>query len=396
VDSRRELEAGAEARERRLITLLCGTAARRRALEEEISCLAEEVDDVRPVVDLLKRMRLFGLIGGRMVALGLRDAGTLEHELELFRRHARKWATATELASLEILSRLEAAGIRALPLKGSMLARQIYGDMAARSSMDIDILVAPEDLSDAVAAVAQLGWRWMTDAWRPDGRPLLHETLVHPALPPVELHWRVHWYERRFAADALARAERSAAGEPLQMQPLDGLIALMLFYARDGFTGLRFPADAAAWWDLRCSGSVRPPSVDVVAQHYPELAAPVRAASRLLAELVGIPMPRPTEALPFRWRVAAGLATPFQEGGRQQAEANAALADVLLAPSGAAHEAIRRVLHNAPAHTSRSSGLVPAAWTAVFGHVLRVGRRWLIGIVPAVARSWAPARVSRG
>jgi len=379
-----------DARERRLIQLLCGTAARRRARQDEISSLMQEVD-VGRVVALLKRNQLLILIGPRLSALGFADGRELEREVDSLSAPARRWGTATELASLQILSRLEAAGIRALPLKGSILARQLYGDVAVRSSIDIDILTAPEDLTDAVAAVAELGWRWERDAWRVGGLPVLHETLVHPSLPRVELHWRVHWYERRFAIDALARAEQPATGEPLQMQPLDGLIALMLFYARDGFAGLRFPADAAAWWDLRCAGSESPLSTDAVVDRYPDLAGPVCVASNLLSDLVGVPTER-SDDLPFRWRVAAGLATPFLEGGRQQVDSNAALTDLLLAPPRAAGDALRRVLHNAPADSPRPmAGLLPAR----LGHLLRVASRWAVALVPAVVRSYAPRRAVR-
>jgi hypothetical protein len=378
-----------DGRERRLIQLLCGTAARRWARQDEISWLMQAVD-VGRVVALLKCNQLLILIGPRLSALGFAGGRELERELDALSASARMWGTGTELASLQILSRLQAAGIRALPLKGSILARQLYGDVAVRTSMDIDILIGSEDLTAAVAAVAELGWRWEPDAWRVAGLPVLHETLVHPSLPRVELHWRIHWYERRFAIDALARAEQSALGEPLQMQPLDGLIALMLFYARDGFAGLRFPADTAAWWDLRCAGSERPLPIDAVVDRYPDLAGPVRVASNLLSDLVGLPIERPAD-LPFRWRVAAGLATPFPEDGRQQADSNAALTDLLLAPPRATGGALGRVLRNAPADSSRSAaGPLPAR----LGHLLRVVSRWVVALVPAVARSYAPRRAA--
>jgi hypothetical protein len=382
-----------DARERRLIQLLCGTEARRRAALGEMSALLVDVDTVR-LVALLKRIGLLVLVGQRLLALGLSDLPELERELNSFVPRARRWGVATELASLEVLHRLEAAGIRALPLKGSLLALQLYGDVAARSSIDIDILVAPSDLSNAVATVAELGWHWETDVWRSGGLPALHETLAHPTLPRIELHWRMHWYERRFAADTLARAQQLRPGEPLRMRPLDGLIALMLFYTRDGFAGLRFPADAAAWWDLRCEGSGNPLSTGDVVDCYPELAGPVRVASNLFDEIVGVPVQQADE-LPFRWRVAAGLATPFLDAGRQQAEANAGLTDLLLAPTKAAGDAMRRVLHNAPVDASRSLATTHGPRTTSLAHLLRVARRWLIAFVPAVIRIYAPARRAR-
>ena len=241
--------------ERRLIQLLCGTEARRQESLAEMSQLMDQVDTAHLLV-LLKRVNLLVLLGRRLLSLGLGNVPELARQLDSFTGQAWRWGVGTELASLEVLDRLATAGIRALSL--SVLARELYGDVATRSSADIDVLVAPEDLHDAVTAVSELGWRWDPGVRRVRGLPALHETLAHPTRPRVELHWRVHWYERRFAAEALERAEQMGSREPLRMQPLDGLIVLMLFYARDGFSGLRFPVDVAAWWDLRCAGSSVP------------------------------------------------------------------------------------------------------------------------------------------
>ena len=97
----------------------------------------------------------------------------------------------------------------------------------------------------------------MGDRHEAGGRPpVLHETLVHPSLPtgraPLAGHGRAE-----FAADALLRAEAPAPGEPLQMQPLDGLVALDVVSTRaTGSPDYGYPADVAAWWDLRCVGAV--------------------------------------------------------------------------------------------------------------------------------------------
>jgi len=374
--------------ERRVIQSLSGTSARREAATEGVRALVDEVDETT-LVTLLKRLNMLVLIGGRLVALGLTDLPELDRELESHRAIVHGWGVITEFTALDVLDQLNGAGIRAMPLKGSILARQLYGDVAARTSRDIDVLVAPDDLARAVSTVEALGWHWRSDVARSDGLPLLHETLVHPSLPRIELHWRVHWYERRFAADALARAVRPTPNAPLEMQPLDGLIALMLFYARDGFTGLRFAADAAAWWDTKCAGGNGPTPTEVVAERYPELVAPVTVAAGVLEQLVGIPSLRPRVA-PLRWRLAAGLASPFVEGGRLQAEANAGLIDLLLAPPRAAGDALRRVMRNAPADESEAP---PAPrWSAVVSHVLRVARRWTLAVVPAIPRACGLSR----
>jgi hypothetical protein len=378
--------------ERRLIQLLSGTSAWREETAGEVRTLINEVD-VTTLVALLKRLNMLILLGGRLLALGLGEMRELEHELEVDGARAHGWGVITEFTTLDVLDRLRAAGIRSMPLKGSILARQLYRDVAARTSGDIDILVGPEDLTGAVAAVEDLGWRWRPDVSRSAGLPLLHETLVHDSLPRIELHWRVHWYERRFAADALSRAVQPAANAPLEMQPLDGLVALMLFYARDGFTGLRFAADAAAWWDVKCAGLTGPAPRELVAELYPGLVAPVSVASHLLAQLVGLPSAS-SRALPFRWRVAAGLASPFVDDGRLQAEANAGLIDLLLTPPGAGVEALRRVLRNAPAAGSAPRARASPPWRTALSHGLRVARRWALALVPAMLRGYELGRRS--
>ena len=372
--------------QRRLVQLLSGTAARREDAVGEVQALIDDVD-VTALVALLKRLNMLVLIGGRLLALGRLDLPELERELEAHRVRAHGWGLITEFTALTVLDRLKDAGIRAMPLKGSILARQLYRDVAARTSSDIDILVAPDDLAGAVSVVEDLGWRWRPNVSRSGGLPLLHETLVHCSLPRIELHWRVHWYDRRFAADALARAAQPAASAPLEMQPLDGLITLMLFYARDGFTGLRFAADAAAWWDRKCAGSAGPAPGEVVAEHYPELVAPVSVASTLLGQLVGIPSASP-RLVPVRWRVAAGLSSPFVDGGRLQAEANAGLIDLLLAPPSAAGDALRRVMRNVPADGSQPAAEASPRRGAALSHALRVARRWALAMGPAIVRGY--------
>ena len=121
----------------------------------------------------------------------------------------------------------------------------------------------------------------------------------------------MHWYETQFAADALARAERPGAHRPLVMQPADGLAALMLFYARDGFFGLRMAADVAAWWDRRCD-DVDPDSViaATLAHAYPGLAGPLEAAGPPLRGLVGLPTSIGPAGVRRRLAAAAGHAVP--------------------------------------------------------------------------------------
>lgn len=182
-----------------------------------------------------------------------------------------------------------------------------------RSSIDVDVLVAPKDLAHATEVVRRMGWRQEDGTTSTGGLPALHERLVHPKLPSVEVHWRVHYYESRFATEALARGDRPQAGEPLRMQPADELASLILFYARDGFSGLRTPADVATWLSSVSPQLSSEPWLSAIADQHPALATPLQLGSALLESLVGVPAPG-LPRLPARSRLAARMANPFAIG----------------------------------------------------------------------------------
>jgi hypothetical protein len=59
---------------------------------------------------------------------------------------------------IRILDRLEAAGIEALPYKGPSLAAVAYGDTALREFVDLDILVDPSKIDEALALLGHDGY----------------------------------------------------------------------------------------------------------------------------------------------------------------------------------------------------------------------------------------------
>ncbi len=230
--------------ERQVILLSAGTAARRRAMGERAERLLGEVDWSR-LVETLRRRRLLTVLGPRVLELAEGSAGdgfpeAVEQALEAGRRRG----AFLQLISLRIVAMLADAGIRCTPLKGPLLGEAIYGDPGRRLSGDIDLLVAPEQLQAAVEVVRELGYGAPIDYVREDGLPQLHLALTHERaeLPPVELHWRVHWYERTFARERLLPPTGAPPGD-WRPAPTDELAALLLFYARDGFVGLRLAAD---------------------------------------------------------------------------------------------------------------------------------------------------------
>jgi hypothetical protein len=164
------------------------------------------------------------------------------------RAATRAQGLAVEAATRHVTRLLEADGIRVLPLKGPLLAADLHGDTGLRATHDVDVLVGRDKFDRALAVLRGAGFRGGDDPVRADGLPDLHFTLRHSDLPPVELHWRVHWDERAFSEGMLERAEPAGDGL-LRARPDDLAAALLLFYARDGLHGMRIPADIAAWAD---------------------------------------------------------------------------------------------------------------------------------------------------
>jgi len=59
----------------------------------------------------------------------------------------------------DLLTALGSAGVDVIPVKGLVLTTRLYGDLGIRPAADIDILVRREQLPEARAVLAQIGYR---------------------------------------------------------------------------------------------------------------------------------------------------------------------------------------------------------------------------------------------
>lgn len=64
----------------------------------------------------------------------------------------------------KVLPALEAARIEALPVKGFVTARQLYGDVSERPITDVDLRVRPRDVEPLARLVAREGWTLVRDS----------------------------------------------------------------------------------------------------------------------------------------------------------------------------------------------------------------------------------------
>jgi hypothetical protein len=382
--------------EAELALLLAGTGTRRERARARIAELAERIDE-DAFAAFLADQRMLLLAGTRLAevaphALSEEFKDRLAEALTTARAGGMLFATAGR----HLTQALEREGIPAVELKGAALAAELHGDEALRAYADIDVLVPAEALDHAVLIACRLGWNEPLGATG-NGLPTLHRWLNQPegALPVVELHWRVHWYETRFARAMLARSRLVDGAR--RLEPVDQLAALLLFYARDGFTGLRLAADVAAWWDLHGDGHVADRLESLIAQH-PQLAEAWRAALVAVSPLAGLPAsalptflrPRGRRAV-LAWR----LRNWDLRGATDQIRANVTLVDGLLAPRDDLGAFAHRHVFPSLPFLSDAYGVVPDSRVRVAGwrswHAAKMaGRYGLAAWGLRSGRCWSP------
>jgi hypothetical protein len=331
---------------RQLILLSAGTSARREHAQALAAELAADADWLA-LARILRARRLLPTLGPRILELAA-GAASLEFDatVEESLAEGRRQAALLQLTSSQVSSALAAAGIRSTPLKGSLLAERIYGDPGRRLSGDVDLLVAPTDLQAATEIVCRLGYSPPEDHVDRDGLPLLHFALAHQhgQLPPVELHWRVHWYEQSFAAERLLAPTVASSPDGWCPDPAAELASLLLFYARDGFIDLRLATDLGALWDA-CADEVPTGALDEIYMRYPELRRVLLASSRVAEKVVGVPAAQLLGGLPalgLRARAAVRLANPHPRSSAAQLYADRGCVDGLLMPAGGFSAFVRR------------------------------------------------------
>ncbi|HKP15231.1 MAG TPA: nucleotidyltransferase family protein [Gemmatimonadaceae bacterium] len=150
----------------------------------------------------------------------------------------------------ELLALLERAGVPALPYKGPTLSLQLYGDVALRQSVDLDLVVPFDRYADARAALVAQGLPPRGGHSRRQERTLfawLGHAPFGRGADFVELHWR--FADRRFQfsltaerALACARVLRVGGQSLPLMHDVDLLAVLAMHGARHLYERLEWLA----------------------------------------------------------------------------------------------------------------------------------------------------------
>lgn len=95
---------------------------------------------------------------------------------------------------LNISTAFEAGGIPHIPYKGVVLGEYLYGTVASRAAGDIDLIVKPEDASNAVACLRSLGFEDTYSLTAAQLAASMRSGIEHSFIRDgvtVDLHWRM-------------------------------------------------------------------------------------------------------------------------------------------------------------------------------------------------------------
>ena len=188
---------------------------------------------------------------------GIRQyGGELPGELSKYKAQQSKFAAAS-MAQLQALSAVNAAfadaGIRLISMKGPMLSVELYGDPSLRTSRDLDLMVAGEDLERAGELLTRIGC--IRDLNVTTATPLRRkfyariENEKHRVYNWGDICLELHWksgYQTEESFDGLwsRREERQLMGRPIAVLGAeDRYPALFIHAAEHGFLRLRWLLD---------------------------------------------------------------------------------------------------------------------------------------------------------
>jgi len=165
--------------------------------------------DWSDVIDTALAHGVAGLLARALLALPEehRPAGLspdLAAALAVYLDVAASQSRSAVAALHDVLERLESAGIAALPFKGPALAALAYPTPADRESVDLDLLIRPDDAEAAIAVLAGLGYAPQYPNLPPARRRAYYryngqDLLMAADRVPLEPHW--HFVPHTLAVD---------------------------------------------------------------------------------------------------------------------------------------------------------------------------------------------------
>lgn len=191
--------------------LLCDFLAGRKIPEAKLEKLSPA--DGENLVDCALRLKVGGLfyreIKSRNLSTELVPVDVRNRLREAYRNSATR-NTSLFFEASKVLKTLASNQLPVIALKGLSLAKSIYGDIALRPMVDMDLLVKEEDLVRAGRILLTLGYKQDFPAWE-------NTLKIYHHLPPftnkrgaiIELHWNIVTPNRPIQVDLDGLWERA-------------------------------------------------------------------------------------------------------------------------------------------------------------------------------------------
>ena len=197
---------------------------------------------------------------------------------------------------LEALGALESIGVRAVSIKGPIYAQWLYGSIAARRFVDLDIAIEPHATDKALQALRRLGYHLPHYLSDESARVIFAGRAAYPlgreGALDIDLHWRLADTKFTSAVSPALLIDRavhvSLAGRTVSApDPSHAALTAFQHAAKHGWCGLEMILALAF---LLCRGDVDWEEVNQRARQSGGLTA-VLAGVRLARDLFGVPAP---------------------------------------------------------------------------------------------------------
>lgn len=215
-----------------------------------------DVEDA-DVLAVALRHRVTGIVSRGLhlagLSLGPVPAQALAHDVAVNGQRSLMQTRAT----IQLQSLLDSHGIKSLALKGVAVAAQAYNDVGIKSARDVDILIAPNDVTEAVKVLEGSGYELIEPL--PAGPQLrIRDHLYHfkdlqllhrRTGVLVELHWRLFYNHRLLPAEALVGTEQRIDLAGASVRTLGEVEQYMYLCAHGAFHGwsrLKWSTDLCA------------------------------------------------------------------------------------------------------------------------------------------------------
>ena len=178
------------------LLVACCRSKRDSAADQSVLQLINAGIDWNLLLDLIDFHRVTLLVARNLSVVGL--SGIPESVLERVRYSQKRTAIQNLEQSAELLrivSLLQESGVDVIPFKGTVLARQLYGDLGLRESCDIDLIVHQQDVLAIKRILATAGYLPSTRLSPAQEAALIDSACVYELRNPnkdidLELHWK--------------------------------------------------------------------------------------------------------------------------------------------------------------------------------------------------------------